>query len=401
MKFKSIFIILIFCITAIAVNGQVPETKVILEKVSAAVRNIQSGEYLFHSRNTTMTSGEDTSVSYRKFQYCFEANPQDLLIGFKTASNPTEKTSVHTIFDGKHLYSNSTWNGHLEVADAVKDSSMVKNRRGTAGWSPFFNYLESQLRTYLKPDFASKLKLLGTESVEGKNCYKFKFESNNPSGSSTALVYFVQTDSFLPVKMTVCFKKPLGKVEQVQLFEYWLTNIILNNKIDPKRFEKSSMSYVLEKKYVEETDNTESLLKIGSTAPTWQLKSIEGKPMNSADFAGKIVIMDFWFKSCLPCVDQMMALQALHSKFKDDQMVIIGVNTLDDPIKDKLATFLKNRNIKSLNVIGEKAMVQQFKVVASPTLYVIGKDGKVLYALEGYSTSLVEDITDLIKSKSR
>ncbi|WP_316783236.1 redoxin domain-containing protein [Pedobacter frigiditerrae] len=401
MKFRSIFIILMLCITAIASKGQVPETKVILEKVSEAVKNIQSGEYLFHSRNSTMTSGEDTSVSYRKFQYGFEANPQDALIGYKIVSNPTEKNSVHTIFDGNHLYSNSTWNGNLEVADAVKDSLMIKNRKGTAGWSPLFFYLESQLRAYLKPALASKLKMLGTESVEGKDCYKFKFEANNPSGSSTELVYYVQTDSFLPVKMTASFKKPLGKVEQVQLFEYWLTNIVLNNKIDPKRFEKSSMSYVLEKKYIEEIDNPESLLKIGSKAPAWQLKSIEGKPVNSTDFAGKIVIMDFWFKSCIPCVEQMMALQELHSKFKDDQVVIIGVNTLDDPIKDKLAAFLKNRNIKSLNVIGGKAIEKRFNVVAAPTLYVIGKDGKVLYGLEGYSTSLVKDITDLIISQSR
>lgn len=389
------------CITAIAVNGQVPETKIILEKISAAVKNIQSGEYLFHSRYTKMTSGEDTSVSYQKFQYCFETNPKDVLIGFKIASNPTEKTSVQTIFDGKHLYSNCTWNGHLEVADAVKDSVWVKNIRGSADRYPFFSYLESQLHYYLKPAFTSKLKVLGTESVEGKNCYKIKFETNNSSGSSTEAFYYVQTDSFLPIKQTVCFRKPLGKVEQIQLFEYWLTNITLNNKIDPKRFKKSSISYVLEKNYVEETANPESSLKIGSTAPAWQLKSVEGKLVNSADFAGKIVIMDFWFKSCLPCVEQMMALQELHSKFKENQVVIIGVNTMDDPIKDKLAAFLKNRNITSLNVIGGKAMVQQFKVVTAPMLYVIGKDGKVLYALEGYSTTLEKDITDLVNSQSR
>lgn len=45
------------------------------------------------------------------------------------------------------------------------------------------------------------------------------------------------------------------------------------------------------------------LFKVGTEAPVWQLKSMEGKLVNSADFASKIVIMNFWFKSCLPCVD--------------------------------------------------------------------------------------------------
>lgn len=401
MKLKTTVLFLVCCMVAIRASAQVPATKELLEKVQFAVKNVRSAEYLFYDRYSRMTMGEDTSVTNKKYLYVFQSNDQDPLVGFKISSKPVENTGVHTIFDGKHLYSNLTWNGNLEVADAEKDSVHVKEIRSHIGTYPFFGYLARQLTSYLRPALLDRVENLGTELVDGRRCYKIQLSETKATGNGTEAFYYVQVDTFLPVKFTVRFTKLLGKVQQVQQFDYWASNIVLNQKVDPKHFEKSSMNYVLEKKYIPEKEDGGGLLKVGTVAPVWQLNSVEGKLVNSADFAGKIVIMDFWFKSCLPCVDQMMALQALHAKFKDDQVVIIGVNTIDDPIKDKLASFLKNRQIISLNLVDGKSIEDRFQVVAAPTLYVIGKNGKILYGLEGYSTTLVKDITELIVANNK
>ncbi len=47
------------------------------------------------------------------------------------------------------------------------------------------------------------------------------------------------------------------------------------------------------------------------------------------DFAGKVVLINFWATWCPPCRREMPSLQALYDEFKDDGLVVLGVNVLE------------------------------------------------------------------------
>jgi cytochrome c biogenesis protein CcmG, thiol:disulfide interchange protein DsbE len=70
---------------------------------------------------------------------------------------------------------------------------------------------------------------------------------------------------------------------------------------------------------------------IGRTAPSWELPTLDGGTLGSADLAGRPYVVNFWASWCIPaCVDEHPVLASLHDERGDD-LVVIGVLYQDDP----------------------------------------------------------------------
>ncbi len=148
---------------------------------------------------------------------------------------------------------------------------------------------------------------------------------------------------------------------------------------------------IVDEKNEVETNN--ELLKNGSLSPDWELPLINGGTLKLSDLKNKVVILDFWYKACAPCQKQMIDLQELHDKFDKDKVVFVGVNTIDDPIKDKLVLFLKNRSLTMTSVYNGNQIEKLYNVYASPALFIIDGSGKIIFSLDGYSNTLIKDLT--------
>ncbi len=60
------------------------------------------------------------------------------------------------------------------------------------------------------------------------------------------------------------------------------------------------------------------------------MKDVDGNPISTASFKGKVVIVNFWATWCPPCRAEIPDLIALQNKYKD-QLQIIGISEDDDP----------------------------------------------------------------------
>ena len=114
-------------------------------------------------------------------------------------------------------------------------------------------------------------------------------------------------------------------------------------------------------------------------APLFNLTSLDGKKFELTALRGKIVVLNFWFTGCIPCVAEMPELNKLVEKFKNDDVVFIAP-TLD--AKSVLPAFLVKHPFEySVVPSAGNLIVNTYRdgtgTVAFPVNIIIDQEGKI------------------------
>jgi thiol-disulfide isomerase/thioredoxin len=64
--------------------------------------------------------------------------------------------------------------------------------------------------------------------------------------------------------------------------------------------------------------------EIGSRLPEFFARDLRGRRISSADFRGKVVLIDFWATWCQPCKKEMPGYQKLADKYGSRGFAVIG-----------------------------------------------------------------------------
>ncbi len=119
------------------------------------------------------------------------------------------------------------------------------------------------------------------------------------------------------------------------------------------------------------------------TAPAWELKDLDGKPVKLSDFKGKVVLLNFWATWCPPCREEVPALIALQNKYKDQGLVVIGLS-VDQGGPAAVKSFAKRMKINYPIVLGdEKTAAAYGNVQVIPTTFFIDRAGDIVGEREG------------------
>lgn len=122
----------------------------------------------------------------------------------------------------------------------------------------------------------------------------------------------------------------------------------------------------------------------------------DGNKLKLSDLKGKVVLLDFWYRSCLPCIKAMPELAQLQREFKND-LVVIGVNDRDE--QDQVEDFLKYKKVNYPSTYkSELHISNSLKINAFPTTIIIDKNGNMVFMETGFDKGKVKQkIKDLIK----
>lgn len=130
----------------------------------------------------------------------------------------------------------------------------------------------------------------------------------------------------------------------------------------------------------------------GRPVKPFSFTTMDGKTMNISDLKGKVVVLNFWFKSCGPCNMEMPELNQLVRQFQQDEQVVFIALSLDE--REELLTFLQRKPFQYTISPANRPLAKQLNVIAYPTHVVIDPNSKVVFHCEGY----VEGISSYIKS---
>jgi len=128
-------------------------------------------------------------------------------------------------------------------------------------------------------------------------------------------------------------------------------------------------------------------------APPLQAQDLLGRPVNKENWAGKVVIVNFWATWCPPCREEIPELLELKREYKD-RLEIVGISEDDDPPVSVLK-FARQKGMTYPIVMATSELIESFGgVSALPTSFLIDTQGRVvqkhsgLYPIEGYNLEI-------------
>ena len=138
------------------------------------------------------------------------------------------------------------------------------------------------------------------------------------------------------------------------------------------------------------------------TAPTpeFSLSTPDGKKVSLKDFRGKIVLLNFWASWCVPCREEMPAMEKLYKEYKEKNFVVLAVAVKDR--KQDTIDFVKELKITYPIALDPEAQVGSlYGAWGLPATNLIGPKGEGLARgwgpAEWYAPAarkLIKELTD-------
>ena len=136
---------------------------------------------------------------------------------------------------------------------------------------------------------------------------------------------------------------------------------------------------------------------IGTDAPDFTLKTIEGEDFTLSSLRGRYVMLDFWGSWCHWCVEGMPKVKEISEKYAD-KLTVVSVDCNDTEARWRKAvekigymTWPQVYNPRSVSIDGT------YQVEAFPTFIIINPEGKIIAKFEGEGEHFVAEVGALIK----
>ena len=119
----------------------------------------------------------------------------------------------------------------------------------------------------------------------------------------------------------------------------------------------------------------------GKPMPELSLTTVTGEKIETKDLKGKVIVINLWFTSCLPCILELPALNRLVEEYKDKNVVFLGISTDTKAMLD--ADFFPKYKFDFKIIADGRDIVKKIGNTGFPTFYIIDKEGKVRDAWSG------------------
>ena len=151
----------------------------------------------------------------------------------------------------------------------------------------------------------------------------------------------------------------------------------------------------------------EKTIKIGALAPTFALKSLENEYIYLRDFCGElrppikdkkqqVVIISFFATWCEPCHKEIAELTEALGEFEKKAIKVLLINLKEE--KSTVESFLKNRSYPGIILLDKYGMAaKNYGVTSIPRLFVVNKDGNLVWQTKGYQQDFKQEIRAVLK----
>ena len=121
----------------------------------------------------------------------------------------------------------------------------------------------------------------------------------------------------------------------------------------------------------------ERIVQAGDKAPFFSITTEDGRKISTADFGGKILVLNFWATWCPPCVQEMPSLSEFARQMRPLGVVVLGVSI--DKNREAYKRFLAMSKLQFPTAHDPAADIStDYGTFKWPETYVIDRSGRVV-----------------------
>lgn len=141
------------------------------------------------------------------------------------------------------------------------------------------------------------------------------------------------------------------------------------------------------------------------TAPDFELKDMKGTPVRLSDYRGKVVFLNFWTKTCGPCMEEMPDIAELAqvvAPMKDVAVLTVSTDEGPEDVRGALKAVL--RQDPPFPVLFDpdfKVVKDKYGTTLYPETYVIDKKGVIRARFDGsreWTSGVVKELLDQMRT---
>ena len=120
---------------------------------------------------------------------------------------------------------------------------------------------------------------------------------------------------------------------------------------------------------------------LSSDAARWKLTPLQGARTTLREFAGRVVVLNFWNTSCISCIEEMPGFKKLNESLHDPRVVFAAVTNEPRPVVDEFLTATKV-GFPPVYLYEEEPPAP-LAVPGVPTTYILATDGTLVFTHSG------------------
>lgn len=115
---------------------------------------------------------------------------------------------------------------------------------------------------------------------------------------------------------------------------------------------------------------------VGSVAPNFSMQAVDGKPLDLANYNGKVVLLDFWATWCVPCRSEIPHFVEFQNNYAAQGFQVVGISMDDGP--EPVRKFYQDFKMNYPVGMGTTQLAESYGgILGLPVTFLIGRDGHI------------------------
>lgn len=126
----------------------------------------------------------------------------------------------------------------------------------------------------------------------------------------------------------------------------------------------------------------------GEPFPGFELQSLDEEEVTLEAVAGRAVLLNLWATWCLPCIEEMPEIAALHERYEAEGLEVVGLSVDSADATDKVHAFVAEHEIPfTIWLDPAMALYRDLRIRSLPVTFVLDREGRIVLRRNGRITA--------------